>query len=366
MLSIRILLHQPLRLILTIGGTALCVVLMLFLLSVYRGVADGSVEYIRQSKADIWILQRNATNILRGSSILSTAHGYVLKSVPGVQTASPVLFILTAIRKEDVTSTIFLTGYDLGTGLGGPPQIVKGRSVLNDDEIVLDRSFAAKFNVQPGDFLALQGDSLRVVGLSSGTNAFVIQYAFTSIHRVQSLIGYPTLVTTYLIRVTDGADPLTVLHAIHDDLPEVEVFDQRSFLQNNIREMESGFLPLLYTLASIGGIVLVVILSLLLSINLLERKRDFAVLKTLGAPLGFLPSAIAGQALLISLAGSVAGIALFFPLALIVEHLSPEIATKSSPGQILSVICAAAMLGMFSALFTMKRLRSIYALEAFA
>jgi len=50
---------------LTIGGVSLCIVLMFFLLAVYRGVADGSVEYIRRNKADLWVLQRNATNILR-------------------------------------------------------------------------------------------------------------------------------------------------------------------------------------------------------------------------------------------------------------------------------------------------------------
>ena len=42
--SLHILKAQPLRSALTVGGIALCAVLMLFLLSVYRGVADGSVE----------------------------------------------------------------------------------------------------------------------------------------------------------------------------------------------------------------------------------------------------------------------------------------------------------------------------------
>lgn len=117
MYAIRTLIHQPLRLALTIGGVALCVVLMLFLLSVYRGVADGSVEYVRQNKVDLWVLQRNATNILRGSSILSTGHGSIIREVPGVKTASPVLFLLSGIIKDGQVATLFLTGYDLTTGV---------------------------------------------------------------------------------------------------------------------------------------------------------------------------------------------------------------------------------------------------------
>ena len=365
MFSIRILTHQPLRLMLTIGGSALCIVLILFLVSIYRGVADGSVEYVRKSNADIWVLQRNATNILRGSSILSTAHGYVLREIPGVQVASPVLFILTTVRTQNQAATLFLAGYDLQTGLGGPPEIRVGRTVADDDEIVLDRSFAAKFGYNVGDIIRLQDDSLRVVGLSGGTNAFVIQYAFASIHRVQSQIGFPTLVTCYQVQIAQGYDVGGVMDAIRSDLPAVEVYDRQVFLNNNVHEMESGFLPLLYTLAFIGGIVLTVILSLLLSINLLERKKDFAVLKTLGAPRGFLPRTIIAQAAAISTSGCLVGIGLFFPLSALIEKLSPEVSTKSSVEQVLVVVGGAIGLGLISALFTVRRLRSIYALEAF-
>jgi len=101
MYSIRILLNQPLRFFLTIGGIGLCIVLMLFLLGVYRGVEVGSVEYIRKNKADLWILQDGTNNILRATSILSTAHGYVINDHPDVKMASPILLLLSTIEKGD-------------------------------------------------------------------------------------------------------------------------------------------------------------------------------------------------------------------------------------------------------------------------
>jgi hypothetical protein len=42
MYPVRILTSQPIRLALTIGGVALCIVLMLFPLSVYRGAGTNS------------------------------------------------------------------------------------------------------------------------------------------------------------------------------------------------------------------------------------------------------------------------------------------------------------------------------------
>ncbi len=365
MYAIRILRSQPLRLMLTVGGVALCVVLMLFLLSVYRGVADGSVEYIRRNSVDFWVLQRNATNILRGSSILSTAHGSVLRDVPGIRTASPVLFLLSGVTKDGRIATLFLTGYDLTTGLGGPPALVDGRGVRNDNEIVLDRSFAAKYHFTLGDNVKIQDASLQVVGLSAGTNAFVIQYAFVSIKRAQQIIGFPSLVTCYLINVDPLADRKQVRATIHDDLPGVEVYDHPTFLQNNIREMESGLLPLLYTVAAIGAIVLTTILSLLLSINILERRKDFAVMKAIGAPQRFLPRLVVQQALALACAGCIAGVLLFFPMVGLIEGLSPEVSTASSPGQITAVFAIVGAMSFASSLISMHRLRRIYPLEAF-
>ena len=124
MYSIRILTNQPLRLALTVGGVALCILLMFFLLSVYRGVADGSVEYIRRNKVDLWVLQCNASNILRGSSLLSTAHGYVIRQIPSAQSASAVLLSLSAIKKDNQLATVYLAGYNPETGHGGPPHLV--------------------------------------------------------------------------------------------------------------------------------------------------------------------------------------------------------------------------------------------------
>ncbi len=363
--AIKMLTHHPPRLMLTIGGVALCLVLMLFLLSIYSGVADGSVEYIRQSKADLWVLQGNATNILRGTSILTAAHGNVLRSVAGVRHASAVLLSLTSIRKGEELATIFLTGFDPDGGLGGPPAIIQGRGIAGDGDIVLDRSFAQKYDFSLGDTVTLNDGPARVVGFSTGTNAFVIQYAFATLRRVQANIGYPTIVTCYLITVEKDAHAEDVVAAIREELPGIEVFDNTTFLQNNMHEMESGVLPLLYTIAAIGAVVLTVILSLLLSISILEKRKDFAVLKAIGAPLGFLPRLITGQALLITLAASAVSLGLFYPLVSVVETLTPEISTLSSVSHVGFVAGTAVLLGLVSAFLSAKRLRHVYPLEAF-
>jgi ABC-type antimicrobial peptide transport system permease subunit len=355
MYAIRILRSQPLRLALTVGGVALCIVLMFFLLAVYRGVADGSVDYIRCNPADFWVLQRSATNILRGSSLVSAAQAEEIQRFPEVGSISQVLLLLATISKEREVRTVFLTGFEPGSAVGGPPRLTAGRSLEGDTEIVLDRSFAAKYRFRLGDRVAIQNSQFTVVGLSEGTNAFVIQYAFVSLRAARDLIGFPGLATCFLVKVRPGTDAAALVLRIRGEWPGLEVYSQRDFLENNIREMKSGFLPLLYTVAAIGAVVLTAILSLLLSVNILERRRDFAVLKTLGK-----------QALLIAAASSLAAVALFFPLVRLIENLSPEVSARSSVAQVLAVVAVVGAMSLVSSLFSIRRLRRIYYLEAYS
>jgi putative ABC transport system permease protein len=364
--SIAMLASHPLRLLLTIGGVALCVTLMLFLLSTYRGVADGSVEYIRQNRADLWVLQRNAWNILRGSSLLSTDQGRMIRTVPGVVSASPVLLLLSAIKNGSHQATVYLAGFNPKSGIGGPPHIVAGRSVVENDEIVLDRSFAKKYHFKVGDSIQIQDKTFGVVGISGGTNAFVIQYAFITLESAQCLIEFSNLVTCYLVKVKLGAVIPEVSERIRREVPGVEVYDHWTFLQNNIREMQSGFLPFIYTVAAIGIVVSVAILSLLLTVNIVEKRKDFAVMKTLGSPETFLAGLIIEQALLISFTGSVVALLFFFPLVAFIEKVSPEISTKSTPEQFVGIILTVLIVSIISAMISMQRLRRIYPLEAFS
>jgi putative ABC transport system permease protein len=362
---IRFLVYRPIRFALTVSGIALCMLLMLFLLAIYQGVSDGSVEYIRRSKPDLWVIQRHSTNLLRSTSILTTAHGQKIRSLSGVEIVAPLLFVLSGVRKHETVNTTCVIGYDPLTGLGGPPEMVQGRSVRRDDEIVLDLSFAARYDYTIGDTLEIREHRFCVVGLCTGANIFVVQYSFMTLSAAQSMISLPTLVACYLVNVKHGADVAHVAAAIRKELPGVAVYDHPTFIENNLREMRAGFIPLLYTIAAIGAVVLTIILSLLLTISILEQRKDFALIKTLGAPSGFLPGLIIGNSLALAGCAAVLAMALFFPLVLTVARFAPEISTQITVSQVCMVFGGSAFLSLIGSLFALQKLRRIYPLEAF-
>jgi ABC-type antimicrobial peptide transport system permease subunit len=365
MYVLKTLFGQYLRTAITVFGIALCVVLMLFLLAIYKGSADGSVEYVRSSNADIWILQNNATNILRNTSLLPATYTGALQNIPGVKAVSPVLFILASIKLPEHPASIYLAGFDLQAPNGGPPSLFKGRNVSRDDEIVLDRSFAGKYKIKIGDNVIIKTDTLVVSGLSNGTNMFVLQYAFITLKKARELIGFPGLVSVFQINTEPGVSCSDVIKSINSKIPNISVFDKPTFLDNNMYEMKSGILPLLFVVTVIGAIILTAILSLILTVNVLEQRNDYAIMKALGSPVGFISGLVIRQALILAGTGMSLAIILFFPLIRVIEKVSPEISAESSVLQIMVVMVCLLVISLISSVIPNIRLRHIYPMEVF-
>ncbi len=366
MYILRILIDKPLRLILTISGIALCIILILFILGIYNGVAIGSVEYVKQTNADLWVLQVNNNNIMRGTSILPYEYIKVFKRDSTIQSVTPVLLFFTNIKTNNINTTVLLDGFVPGS-LGGPPKIFKGRNVINNNEIVLDKAFASKYKVEIGQSVIIHDNSLIVVGLSSGTNAFVTQYAFTSFNFTQSIIDLPGLTSFFIVKTSPGKNISAIKEKFLQKYPGIfSVYNQKDFLKNNIDEMQAGILPLFYAITAIGGIVLAIILSLILSVNILEKRKDYAIMKVIGSQNSFLINLILSQALIISIAAEIIGILCFFPLSEIIEYLAPEVSTIINIHHIIYITAIICVVTIVSSYFSSRYLKKIFPEEVFS
>jgi putative ABC transport system permease protein len=365
MYALSIITEHKVRYLLTALGISLCSLLMLFLISIYKGVSFGSVEYVRSSKADLWVLQEHATNILRSTSLLPSTYQQDLSKIEGVKSVSPVFFILASIKLRDKDATLYLTGFDPESGMGGPPEIIKGRNILYDNEIVLDKAFAAKYKIKIGDKVPIRNDSLAVTGISTGTNMFVIQYAFISLKKAQEIIGFKYVVSVFQVCVAPGSSVKNIKSDIYSGLKNIAVFDKAVFIENNMREMESGIIPLLFIVTLISAVVLTAILSLILSVSILEKRRDFAIMKALGSPKGFVSALVVRLSAILSVSGLFLGLLIYFPMVSIVEKISPEVATRTSVLQILLVSSGVMIISIISSFLPNMNVRKIYPLEVF-
>ena len=365
MYAISIIREHKLRYLLTSIGISFCILLMLLLVAIYKGVSYGSVEYVRSSKADLWILQEHATNILRSTSLLPSSYQERLGKINSVKSVSPVLFILASIKLRESNASLYLTGFDSKSGIGGPPVIIKGRNLLSDSEIVLDKAFAAKYNLRIGDKVPVRNDSLTVTGICTGTNMFVIQYAFISLKKAQDIIGLKYVISAYQVSAVPGTDLDALSAELYSDFENIIVYDRMTFITNNLHEMESGIIPVLFIVTLISAIVLAAILSLILSVSILEKRRDFAVMKALGSPNGFIQGLVFKLSAILAASGLFFGLLCYFPVVRIVEKITPEVATKTSPVQIVVISMCVMLICLISSILPNMNISKIYPLEVF-
>jgi putative ABC transport system permease protein len=349
----------------TMSGVSLSVLLMGFLLALYRGVEEGSVAYLRDTQADAWVLQEHTTNILRGFSLLTRAHGTLLTEQSAIGASAPVLFRLTAVETPRGTATLYLAGFDPAAAMGGPLRLVEGRNVRGNGEIVLDEAFARTWRLRVGDRMPIQGTSFQVVGLSDRTNMVVIQYAFATLADVQQLYGVSDLVSVYAVRRRPDISVDDLVRSLSGEIPGAQVMTNEVFVAQNLREMRSGFLPVLMVLAVVGIVALGAIVGLLLMLDVLERRTDLAVLKAIGAPSIFLPGFVVVEALVVMGVGLIIAGAAAIPLASAVRTLAPEVAAVISFADLMGLVVGLLAIALISTVVPLRRLRTIYPTEAF-
>jgi ABC-type antimicrobial peptide transport system permease subunit len=365
MYAIKTLFDQPFRFFMTTLGIAFCMIIVLVLFGIYRGVTISSIEFIQRSDSDLWVMQRYSNNILRSTSLLRSRHARALEDTPGVKLVAPVLYLLGTVRLPQGLKTIYLTGYDELSGRGGPHRLASGRNIAKDREIVLDRSFAAKYGIGEGDQLFLKNDTMTVVGISDATNMFVVQRAFITLSDAYRFIGFAGIASCFELELEKSANQDSVKTLIREALTDVEVYDKNTFLNNNIKEMKSGILPIISVIATLCCVLLTCILSLILTIHVLERRKDFAIMKAIGAPGGFIPRLIVLQACILALCGILIAIACFFPFTSLIEHLAPEVSIMVSPRQMATVAIGVLLVSLVSVIFPNLKLRKIYPMEVF-
>jgi putative ABC transport system permease protein len=361
----RLLLRNRGGAIVTVAGIAATVALLLFLFAVHDGVKDGSTRYVRTAGVDIWVSQKNSDNILKSSSFLPSSLAERIAAIDGVAVASPLARVIT---KADIggrrSSTLFILAFDPSTRVGAPTTLSEGTTQLRRREIILDRSFVAKYDLRLGGPLDIQGKRFRVAGISEGTNALVSQFGFTRLDDAADLLGLHGTASFIVVRVRQVQQRAVVAKRIRAALPDLAVHESPDFVRFHEEEMESGVVPVFATAAFFGAVVAAFIVALMLYNSVLERREDYATLKALGASQRTLLRIVLAQALLVTTAGCVLGgiiVAILTPLLL---KVVPALAIQYRPWLIV-VLPLALLVGAVASAVPIRLLRRIYPAEVF-
>ena len=187
---------------------------------------------------------------------------------------------------------------------------------LQTGEIVVGNDL----NAFPGDTLTFYGINCTVAAKLDKTGTYYDSAVFTNIQTIRNLIQSSldrgmndfaktdpqNVVSTVLINVTEGYSIEEVMNDINIHVKKVKAVQTKEMISGISRSLKgtSDVIGVLIAAVWILGLV-ILLLAFTMSVN--ARKREFAVLRVIGASQGKLASIVMQEALLCGICGAVLG-----------------------------------------------------------
>ncbi|MDW8478702.1 MAG: ABC transporter permease [Xanthomonadales bacterium] len=364
LLAWRNLAAERVRFLATLAGVAFAVVLMGAQLGLLLSFARAASILIDHADADLWVTQAGTRSVDIAAG-LDLGRRHLALAVPGVAAADPYMVQFAFWRRPDGgNESVIVTGFDLASGRGGPWNLVAGEVTLlrQPDAVIVDRLFLDKLGVRgPGDWAEINNRRARIVGITSGIRTFTQSpYVFTSHARAQEYTLFSPEQTTYLlVKLAPGADREAVRAALAARLAPAAVWTREEFAHQSQRywllTTGAGSALLLATL--LGMVVGVVIVGQTLFAITVDRLREYATWRALGASRGELMAVILAQAAIAALGGYGLGSLIVLVLAWLQREATAAIAVSPAMLAVLFLLTLAmCFLGALIALRRMLRL----------
>jgi putative ABC transport system permease protein len=228
-----------------------------------------------------------------------------------------------------------------------------------DDEVAIDRVLAAKHGLHLGDRLAVADRRYRVVGITRHAG-FMTGYVFATHRAVEALLGAPGKTSAILVGTSQPAAVQSRLAASGLTVrttPEL----RRTAVELNTRVFGSP-LRLMVAIAFAAGVLIV---ALTVYAQVAERRREYGIVKALGASSHRLAALALAQTLVLSALGLGAGGLLLAAGRTLLGWLRPQFEVVITPGLLVQAVGAALVMALVAAILPARRLARLDPVTAY-
>jgi putative ABC transport system permease protein len=315
-LAWRNLIHDKMRLGVTLTGIVFAVVLIVVEFGLFLGFMTTTSGLIDRSGADLWIIAERVPYIELGIPFSERKLSAAL-ATPGVAEAQKYVARFTQWQRPDGRQeNVQVAGFNLDGTLGRPWNIVTGSiyDLEAPDAIFIDELYREKLGVtRLGQVVEIRGHRARIAGFTRGIRAFTTApYIFTSFKNAQNYASLREDQTLYiLVRVAAGVAVEDVRRALAARLNDVDVVTNSEFSRmTRFYWLFSTGAGLAVLLAALLGLVVgVVVVAQTIYATTMDHIREYGTLKAMGASNRYLYGVIVQQAIISAVIGYVLGMA---------------------------------------------------------
>jgi putative ABC transport system permease protein len=358
--------HNLFRFILTCLGLGLLMTVVLAMMGIYNGLVADALNIVKAPQANIWVVEADTQGPFAEASKVPNDTRDAVARLHGVTEAGSITYQTIEAPFAGAVLRLYVIGYERGR-LGGPQTIAEGRDlVASHFELVAD----AKSGLTLGDTIELGRNRFQVVGLvedtmnSGGDPAIFVTLADAQVlqtqlappaARVQLARGAAATsgatVAAVIARLDANVDPEGVAQTVRQwkHLSALTQADQEEILIKSVvdkaRKQIGLFLGILLTVSA-------VVIALIIYTMTMEKLKQIATLKLIGAPDRTIIALIVQQSVALGVVGLGIGLSLimtvkdYFPRRVLLEPVNALALT----GIILVVCVLASGLGVRAAL----------------
>jgi putative ABC transport system permease protein len=331
--------HSLFRFLLTCVGLGLLLGVVLAMIGIYRGLVVDALTIARAPAIDLWVVESGTRGPFAEASRIPGDTREAVARIAGVGAAGSLTYQTVEAENHARKLRLYVIGYEPGRP-GGPPALIAGREIARSHfELVADRTAGLTL----GDRLRLGRNTFTVVGLtqnqvnSGGDPAVYI--TLLDAQKLQFDLAPPAAriqlargtggasrdtVNAVVARVLPGATSDGVAEAVRrwKHLAAITEAEQEAILSLSLVDRARRQIGLFTSLLLV---VSAVIIALIIYTMTMEKLKQIATLKLIGAPDRVIIGMIVQQALALGFIGFAIGAALivnikdYFPRRVVLE-----------------------------------------------
>lgn len=232
-----------------------------------------------------------------------------------VEAVEPMLAIPTRLEHMGEAYSTLTVALTPGSELRGLYSLSGDPVSVSDEGILLSEALRSTLDIRAGDMLNVQSPwgaaRLEVMGFVKEPMG---SFGYVTLERAQSIAGGMEVISGLLVRVAPGqAD------AIREKAYEIGATASVELTHETKAEMDDmmeGGMAMLWIMLLFGAALALAIVFTTVTVNILERRREIATMRTLGEGKGRINAMITIENLLLGLGGLLPGIVLGYAIAL--------------------------------------------------
>jgi putative ABC transport system permease protein len=350
--------HRPARTAVSILGTGVGVMLIVFTVGLSRGVLHERGR--RESNIGAEIMIRASGTIGLGASEfrLPVSHAVELAAIPGVRAATPVG--QTIDKSDSGFGQRLIDGINYAEYANiARVTIREGRALQSGDEAIVDPEWKERRRAKVGDTVELFERPFRIVGVYEPPGGGRIKIPLST---MQEQEGATNRASAILIACDDPSKQEEVAAAVLQRFPD----DQLIFTRD-LPELYATGVPALNVfikvVVGVAAAISMLVILLAMYTTVTERTRQIGILKSLGMSKSSIAWVIEQEAIIVSVLGVAVGIGLTM-LARLAVMRTTNLTIEIEPRWVLIALAVGLLGGTIGALYPALRAARQDAVEA--